>query len=240
MTGCTPDAAPAASNSPSASAGAGSAEPHADLARRAASAKDRRYVASYTWTGPGGRRAVAVTKAGDGSWRVDLPPGVYANQGAVSVVGRPEGVYQCGGSGCVRAARTPGAVPSGSDAQVHHAFTDWLDVLTDRHAAVQVVTAQLEGASGVCFTVEPTTVAVAPPITGATLCFDDSGLLTGVKSKFGTLLLAGPAGEAPGTVSLPGPVTGGQPFATAPVPAASGQGGGGRTSPRSTPHTTKR
>ena len=115
MTGCTPDAAPAASTSPSPSTTGTGQEPHADLARRAASAKDRRYVAAYTWTGAGSRRTVTVTKAGDGSWRIDLPPGVYANQGAVAVVGRPEGVYQCAGGGCVRVARSPAVVPSGTD-----------------------------------------------------------------------------------------------------------------------------
>jgi hypothetical protein len=79
VAGCGSDATPPAatpSSAPVAGTAAGAAvEPRADLARRVAAAKDRRFVAAYAWTGSGAPRTVTVTLAADGTWRVDIPGG---------------------------------------------------------------------------------------------------------------------------------------------------------------------
>jgi hypothetical protein len=217
--GGTPAAAP--SGTPVAGTAAGAAvEPRADLARRVAAAKDRRFVATYAWTGVGSPRTVTVVLAADGTWRVDIPGGAEGGRSGVSLVGRAEGVYQCTTSGCVRVARAAGTVPAGVDPKVHHPFTDWPAVLADPHAALSVTSATtLPGVSGTCFSVEPTTVSIAPPIDPGIFCYGDDGMPTGVRTRFGTLALAGPPAPAPATAELAGPVSNGQPLSTSAPPA---------------------
>jgi hypothetical protein len=211
VSGPPPDR-PDASRTPAAGAG----QPWADLARRVAAAKDRRYVASYSWTGGGtgdgtrtggGTRTVTVTVALDGTWRVDVPGGAQGGQANIALVGRPEAVYQCAGAGCVRVGRSAATVSPEFDPKVHHAFTDWPAVLTDRGAPLSVAVAkQVGGAAGACFSVEPTSAALAPPIEAGIFCYDDQGVTTAVVSRFGTLVLAGAPGPAPQTATLTGPV----------------------------------
>jgi hypothetical protein len=203
-------------------------EPRADLTRRVAAAKDRRFTAPYTWTVSGTRRTVTATVAVDGTWRVDVPGGALGGQASVALIGRAEGVYQCAGGGCVRIARAAATVPSTFDPKVHHPFTDWPDVLTDRGAALSVAPAPaLPGAPGTCFSVEPATVAITAPIEAGIFCYDESGLPTGFRSRFGTLVLAGAPAAAPPTADLPWPVRSGSALGTAapppppPPPAAS-------------------
>jgi hypothetical protein len=195
-------------------------EPRADLARRVAAAKDRRFTAAYAWTGAGAPRTVTVALAADGTWRVDIPGGAEGGRSGVSLVGRAEGVYQCTVNGCVRVARAAGTVPSGVDPKVHHPFTDWPAVLADPKAALSVTSAAtLPGVTGTCFSVEPTTVAIAPPIDPGIFCYGDDGMPTGVRTRFGTLALAGPPGAAPATVDLAGPVSNAAPLSTSAPPA---------------------
>jgi hypothetical protein len=213
----TPD--PSASQAPAAAAAVG---PRGDLARRVATAKDRRFTAAYSWTGAGAQRTITVTLAADGTWRVDVPGGAQNGRTAVSMVGRAEGVYQCSaGGGCVRVARAAGTVPASVDPKVHHPFTDWAAALADPNAALSVATAPLlPGVAGACFSVEPTTVSIAPPIEPGIFCYGDDGMPTGFKTKFGTLTLAGAPGPAPPTADLAGPVSNGAPLNTSapPVP----------------------
>lgn len=206
---CTsgPPPGAAAGTGASRAAGAGG-EPRSDLARRVAAAKDRRYVASYTWTGGGGgTRTVTVAVALDGTWRVDVPGGALGGQANIALVGRPEAVYQCAPAGCVRVGRSAGTLPPEYDPKVHHAFTDWPGVLTDRGAPLSVAAAKpVGGAAGACYSVEPTSAALAPPIEAGIFCYDDQGVATAVVSRFGTLVLAGAPGPAPPTAPLAGPV----------------------------------
>jgi hypothetical protein len=67
-------------------------------------------------------------------------------------------------------------------------------VLADPHAALSVTSAAtLPGVSGTCFSVEPTTVSIAPPIDPGIFCYGDDGMPTGVRTRFGTLALSGSA-----------------------------------------------
>lgn len=226
VSACGSDAAPtpasSASQAPAAAAGVG---PRADLTRRVAASKDRRFTAAYSWTGAGAQKTVTVTLAADGTWRVDVPGGAQNGRTSVSMVGRAEGVYQCAaGRGCVRVARAAGTVPAAVDPKVHHLFTDWAAELADPNSAVSVTTAQmLPGVAGACFSVEPTTVSIAPPIEPGIFCYGDDGMPTGFKTTFGTLTLSGAPGPAPATADLAGPVSNGQPLNTSapPVPSAS-------------------
>jgi hypothetical protein len=223
--GCTSGPPPVtgrASHAPVAGAGV---EPRSDLARRVAVAKDRRYVASYSWTGGGGggTRTVTVAVALDGTWRVDVPGGALGGQANIALVGRPEAVYQCAAAGCVRVGRSAGSLPPEYDPKVQHAFTDWPGVLTDRGAPLSVAAAkQVGAAAGACFSVEPTSVALAPPIEAGIFCYDEHGVATAVVGRFGTLVLAGAPGPAPQTALLAGPViTGPALGSTAPSPPPS-------------------
>jgi len=218
--GCTTDPAGPPNQTRSGVPVAGAVlEPRADLARRAAAGKDRRFVAAYTWTGGGAQRTVTVTIAVDGTWRVDVPGGALGGQAHVTLVGRPEAVYQCSTAGCSRIARAAGDVPAAYDPKVQHAFTDWPAVLTDRTAPISVAPAKpVPGAAGGCFSVEPTAVALAPPIEAGIFCYDDSGLPTAVVGRFGTLVLAGAPAPAPPTATLPGPPSAGPPLGLAAPP----------------------
>jgi hypothetical protein len=193
------------------------------LAGLAATAKDRRYMAGYTWTPPGrSPRTVVATLAVDGSWRVDIPGGALGGQANVAMAGTRTGLYQCrlgGQRSCVRIAAPDGEVPPEVDPRVQHPFADWIDELTDRKAALSVVPAPLlPGARGACFSVEANTASLDPPVDPGIYCYDVDGTLTAVRATFGTLLLATAAAPAPPTVTLPGPVTGGSGLSTAAPP----------------------
>jgi hypothetical protein len=216
---------PADSDSSQAPAAAAAVGPRGDLARRVSASKDRRFTAAYAWTGAGAQKTVTVTLAADGTWRVDVPGGAQNGRTSVSMIGRAEGVYQCSaGGGCVRVARAAGTVPSAVDPKVHHPFTDWAVALADPDAALSVATAPLlPGVAGACFSVEPTTVSIAPPLEPGIYCYGDDGMPTGFKTKFGTLTLAGAPGPAPPTADLAGPLSNGAPLGTSapPVPSTS-------------------
>lgn len=200
------------------------------LAGLAAAGKDRRMVAFYTWSAPGrADRTVAVTVARDGTWRVDVPGGAHGGAVDMVMAGTADGgVYQCvlpfpgqPGGQCVRVGDRDRPVPSRVDPRVQHAFTDWLDVLTDRRAAVSVAAASVPaGARGACFSLEATTASLAPPVDAGIYCYDPDGTLTALVAGFGRLTLAAPVGPAPPTAPLPGPVVAGEPYpVAAPSPA---------------------
>lgn len=66
------------------------------LAALAAAAQDRHVAAQYTLsTGEGPDRAVAVTRATDGTWRVDIPGGALGGTADVSIARTGDGLFQC-------------------------------------------------------------------------------------------------------------------------------------------------
>jgi hypothetical protein len=198
------------------------------LAGLAAAAQDRHFFAGYALSQSGREvRNVMVVLATDGSWRLDIPGGALSGQANIAVAGVRDGLYQCRlpGSGttsasCVQVTGSGGVLPSGVDPQLQHPFTDWLDVLTDRRAALSVAAAQpLPGARGTCFSVEPTAAALLAPIDAGIYCYDPDGTLTAVRAGFGTLVLNTPVSPAPPTAVLPGPITTGDPLPLVAPPA---------------------
>jgi hypothetical protein len=200
----------------------------AQLAARAAAAEDHRMLALYTLATPGRPdRTIAVVRANDGSWRVDIPGGALGGTADVSVTQTRDGLFQCAlpsverlvTASCVRVAGPGGRLPSAYDPRIQHPFTDWLAVLTDRRAALAVSNAPpLPGVPGGCFSVESTSASLAAPLDAGIYCYADDGVLTGAKLRFGTLTLAGTPGPAPPTVDLPGPVAAGEPLPMAAPP----------------------
>jgi hypothetical protein len=204
------------------------ADARLDLSARAAAAGDRTFVARYGLTAPGrAPRIVTVTRAADGSWRVDIPLGALGGTADISVARIGSGVFTCSlptatrpqPSTCARVAEKAHAVPDRYDPQVQHPFTDWAEALTDQQSPLAVsVSNPLPGVQGTCYAVESTSTSISIPLDAGIYCYDPDGLLTGARVSFGTLVLAGPAAPAPPSVNLPGPVTGGEPLTMAPAP----------------------
>ncbi|MEU6074879.1 hypothetical protein [Micromonospora sp. NPDC047074] len=225
LVGCTADqpAPPPPPTSVPAPAGADAARD--ELAALAAAAQDRHLVASYTLRVPETPdRTILVTSANDGTWRVDVPGGALGGTADVSFAATADGLFQCAmpsaarpePASCVRLGDPDDAVPRRLDPRVQHAFTDWLDVLTDRRAPLAVSPAQpLPGASGACYSVETTSASINAPLDVGIYCFGPDGTPTAVRAAFGTLVLAGPPAPAPSTVQLAGPVVDGEPLGTA-------------------------
>ena len=218
---CSPDAAPAPRRPAARPAASptplptGPTEARAQLAARAAAAKDRRLVAVYTLSSANrADRTVVVTRATDGSWRVDVPGGALGGTADTSVARTRDGLFQCALSAiddlavpaCVRVAGVNGRLPARFDPRVQHVFTDWLEVLTDRRAALAVSRArQLPGVRGACFSVESNSASLAAPLDVGIYCYATDGTLTGARLGFGTLVLAGTPTPPPPAVTLPGP-----------------------------------
>nr|QLK01716.1 hypothetical protein HZU44_27200 [Micromonospora carbonacea] len=196
-----------------------------ELAALAAAAQDRSFVARYTLAdGDGTDRAIVVTSAGDGTWRVDVPGGALGGTADVSLAATADGLFQCGlpsagrpePASCVRLGDPTDAVPRRLDPRVQHPFTDWLEVLTDRRAPLAVSPARPpQGASGSCYSVDTTSASLNAPLDVGIYCYAPDGTPTAVRTTAGTLTLAGPAGPGPATVALPGPVTDGEPLGVA-------------------------
>jgi hypothetical protein len=210
---------------------AGATDAWGQLAARAATAEDKRYVASYTLTTKGRpTRTVTVTVAKDGSWLVTVPGGALGGTADVAVAATQAGLYQCapGGTpapGCVLVAPPTGSLPARNDPRVQYLFTSWLRVLTDRQQAIAVNNAAtLPGAGGRCFWIEPNSAALASPVDEGVYCYDADGTLTAAKLAMGTFMLAAAPGPAPATVTLPAPVVAGQPLPTA-SPSPTGSAG---------------
>lgn len=195
-------------------------EPRAQLAARAAAAKDRRYLVGYLLNTQGRTtRSVLVTVAADDSWRVDIPGGALGGGRDIAIAGRPEGQYQCtldATASCVRVAALGKKLPAAVDPRVQYPFTGWLDALLDRQVPLSVaIVDPLPGSSGACFAVEPAVTAVQPAIDAGVLCYSDDGMLTAARFPFGTLTIAGQPTPPPPTVVLPGPVANTPPLPTA-------------------------
>lgn len=250
LTGCAPHPAPVPAPEPAVEEQPASAREQ--LAALAASAQDRRFTARYTLTtADGPARTVEVTRAIDGTWRVDVELGALGGTADVAVARTVEGLYQCAldalgpapapssgapdimaetpaGPACVRVAEPDGRLPFAVDPRVQLPFTDWLPVLTDRRAPLSVSAATAPpGAGGTCFSVESTSASLAAPLDVGIYCFSTDGLLTAARLGLGDLSLAGAPGAGPPTVRLPGPVVAGEPLKMAappsPTPTASAE-----------------
>ena len=229
---------------PEVAAGATSAAPvpttpteaQAQLAALAAAAKDRRMVANYTLRTPDrADRAVTVTLAADGTWRVDVPGGAQGGATDVAIASNANGLYQCAlpstttSAACVRVAAANGPIPASIDPGIPHIFTDWRDVFIDRRAAFSVALAGepagvAQGTAGTCFSVESTSASLVAPVEPGIYCYAPDGTPTAARTRFGTLILAAAPAPPPPTVSLPGPVTPGPALPTA-APEPSGTTG---------------
>ncbi|ROT27990.1 hypothetical protein [Micromonospora sp. HM5-17] len=190
-------------------------EPRDQLAAYAAAAQDRRLVATYVLSvADGPDRTISVTRAMDGSWRVDIPGGALGGQADVSMAQTAEGLFQCqlasAGSpdpaGCVRVAGLGQPLDPGIDPRLQHLFTDWPEVFTDRQAPLAVSTAELAGARGHCFAVDVTSASVSPPLDPGIYCYEPDGTLTAARLPAGDLRLVGAPAPAPATIALPGPL----------------------------------
>ncbi len=207
---------------PSASAPVGGGAARVELAARAALAQDHRFAALYPYDAKDGQpaRSVVATVAVDGSWRVDIPGGALGGTADVAVVQTGEGVFQCAlpsatnpiSPGCVRVADPGKRMPRDYDPKVHRVFRQWLNVFTDRQAALSVMpAAPLPGSQGSCFSIDSISASLKAPVDVGIYCYADNGLLTAVRVAFGTLTLASVA-AAPDRIDLPGPVVGGEPL----------------------------
>jgi hypothetical protein len=203
-------------------------EARTQLAARAAAAKDLRSVAFYRLSSANRTdRTVVVTRAADGSWRVDIPGGALGGTADVAVARTRAGLFQCALSpagdvaspACVRVAAPDGRLASAIDPLVQHVFVDWLDVLTDRRAAIAVsTTSRLAGVRGTCFAVESNSASLAAPLDVGIYCFDPDGTLTGARLGLGTLVLTGRPNPPPPAVTLPGPTVDARPLPMASPP----------------------
>jgi hypothetical protein len=228
LAGCGHDPAPVdptPSDSPLATEASGARD---ELAGLAAAAEDRHLLASYTLAASGRPdRTVVVTDAADGTWRVDIPGGALGGTADVSVAQTRDGLFQCAlpsaqrpdPATCVRVAAADGRLAATIDPRIQHPFTDWLGVLTDRQAPLAVSTSRpLPGARGACFSVDSTSASLSAPLDVGIYCYDPDGTLTAARLGFGTLLLVGTPAAPPPSITLPGPVTPGEPLKTAAPP----------------------
>ena len=172
-------------------------------------------------------RTVTVTRAADGSWRVDIPQGALGGTADVAVARTRTGLYQCGltwtagvSPGCVRVGGPNARLASAVDPRVQHVFVDWLEVLTDRRSAIAVTTtAPLAGVRGACFSVESNSTSLAAPLDVGIYCYAADGTLTGARLGFGTLVLASTPTGPPAEVTLPAPTVDAAPLPVAAPPA---------------------
>lgn len=220
LSGCgggTPEVA-TTSAAPVSAVPVGPTEPRAQLAARAAAAKDLRQVAVYTFKSPKRPdRRIAITRALDGTWRIDVPGGAHGGAVDIALVFIGGALHQCAlaagnhpYSGCVR---INGALPAKADVKLHHLITDWQVKLTDRRLALAVAeVSPLPGARGKCYSVESSAASLNLPLDAGIYCYETDGTLTAARVGFGTLTLDGTPGLAPASVQLPGPVVPGQPL----------------------------
>ncbi|SBT52730.1 hypothetical protein [Micromonospora narathiwatensis] len=193
-----------------------------ELAALAAAAQDRHLTATYTLaTADGPARRISVTSANDGSWRVDVPGWGRGGTVDVSLAATADGLFQCAlpsagrpeSASCVRLGDPDDAVPRKLDPRVEHPFTDWLDVLTDRRAALAVSPATPPaGVGGQCYSVESTSASLNAPLDVGIYCYRPDGTPSMIRAALGTLTLTGEPGPAPATVQLAGPVAEGEPI----------------------------
>jgi hypothetical protein len=178
--------------------------PAARLAASAALAQDLTYSATYRFAAAdGGTQTLAVTRIRDG-----FSLALTAGERTTATVTSGGTTYRCritpAVSGCAPGARAadPESDPVSRLAPV---FTDRLEVLSDRSAALSITDAATpQGARGTCFSVQGIAAAMASPADPGLYCFDGRGLITAAQLPVGTLTVEA-SGPAPGSVVLPAP-----------------------------------
>jgi hypothetical protein len=106
---------------------------------------------------------------------------------------------------CVTAAAAGKSLPKRADPMLEHVFTDWLDVMIDRNSPILVFqAAQLPNSTGDCFSIEPSSASLAPPMSAGIFCFLSDGTLTAAAIAHNRLTIVGTPGAAPATNPLPG------------------------------------
>jgi hypothetical protein len=106
---------------------------------------------------------------------------------------------------CVKAAAAGKSLPKRADPTLEHIFTDWLDVMIDRNSPILVFQAsQLPNSTGDCFSIEPSSASLAPPMSAGIFCFLSDGTLTAIATVHNPLTIVGTPGAATATNPLPG------------------------------------
>lgn len=182
-------------------------------------------MAVYEWSTPKNTTEITVTRALDGSWRVDVPGGAHGGKVDISIVWTKLGYFQCEPvkrKECVNIAEPDDRIPAEQDPLVQHPFTDWLDILLDRRNPLSVTFADTaDDDDGRCFLLERNSVSVDAPIPETGYCLRDDGTITSVTSSFGDLTLVGELMPAPERAQLPGEITDTEPLSTSPPPTKS-------------------
>jgi hypothetical protein len=184
-------------------------------------ATDGSWVVDVPGGALGGGADVAMVGLADGTYQcllggpattvaATLPPAV-APSPSVS----PTGSGRYAAPACVKLAAAGGTIPGRYDPIFEHVFTDWIGVMLDHSAPISVFTASaLPHSTGSCYSVDPSSASLAPPIAAGIYCFTPDGVLTAVALTAGTLTLTGAPVAAPPRTSLPGPVVPGPPAPT--------------------------
>jgi hypothetical protein len=111
---------------------------------------------------------------------------------------------------CVRVADPDESIPKKYDPVIQHVFTDWMQVMTDRDAPILVfLAAPLAHSTGQCFSIEPSSASIAPPMQAGIFCYLPNGTLTAAALAHYTLTIIGSPASAPPSNPMPGPVTDG-------------------------------
>ena len=93
-----------------------------------------------------------------------------------------------------------------------------MDVMTDRNAPILVfLAAPLPHSGGQCFSVEPSSASIEPPMQAGIFCYTADGTLTAAALAHNKLAIVGQPAPAPPSNPLPGPITNGP---AAPVKAS--------------------
>jgi hypothetical protein len=180
-----------------------------------AAAADKRYTAGYRLARPGqSSRTVNVVVATDASWLVTMAAAAGDGSVDVALARTGDGLYQCtvntANPDCVRVAGSDGQLPANADPGIEHVFTDWLTLMADRQAPLSVDSATPPaGATGDCFSVEPSTASLTPAMQGGVYCYQPDGTLTAAALGTATLTLISPPAPAPTSITLPAPVVAG-------------------------------
>ena len=127
----------------------------------------------------------------------------------------PTGSARYAAPACVKLATAGGAIPPRYDPIFEHVFSDWIGVMLDHSAPISVFSASsLPHSTGACYSVDPSSASLAPPIGAGIYCYTPDGVLTAVALTAGTLTLTTGPVAAPPSTSLPGPVIPGPPAPT--------------------------
>lgn len=111
---------------------------------------------------------------------------------------------------CVKVAEVGARVPNRYDQTIAHLFSDWLDVMTDQDAPILVFeAAPLPHSTGTCYSVEPSSASIAPPMQAGIFCYEADGTLSAAALAHNRIVINGNPAPAPPGNPLPGPISAG-------------------------------